>query len=208
MKKFLKLKNNEKGFTLVEILVVIVIFGILFTVILPRIDFASDRARETGIKTDFRSYTTSAEQYLRQQTGNNMTTTGFNSWLDDANVIPEATIDVPQGAVGVVGELASKDDPWGIPYKFEFKDLSATTAQFELYSTGKSGGAADNTAVDGTAGGADYVMVTYYRQGTIESCTKGFDSGDIELKSLAQYVAKEASDTSSLVYTCGGDISN
>ena len=54
LNKFKNMFKNQQGFTLVEILVVIVIIGILFTVILPRIDFASDRARQTGVKTDLK----------------------------------------------------------------------------------------------------------------------------------------------------------
>ena len=50
--------NKKSGFTLVEILVVILIIGLLFVFLVPKIDNATDKARETGIKTDFRSYQT------------------------------------------------------------------------------------------------------------------------------------------------------
>lgn len=47
---------TKRGFTLVEILIVVAVIGILFISLVPRIDFAGDKARETGIKTDFRSF--------------------------------------------------------------------------------------------------------------------------------------------------------
>ena len=61
--------NKKKGFTLVEILVVILIIGLLFVFLVPKIDSATDKARETGIKTDFRSYQTAFEAVAREQGG-------------------------------------------------------------------------------------------------------------------------------------------
>ena len=46
------LKRKKQGFTLVEILVVIVVIGLLFMFFVPRIDFVGDKARETGVKSD------------------------------------------------------------------------------------------------------------------------------------------------------------
>lgn len=62
-------KNKKNGFTLVEILVVILIIGLLFVFLVPKIDSATDKARETGIKTDFRSYQTAFEAVAREQGG-------------------------------------------------------------------------------------------------------------------------------------------
>lgn len=64
------LKNKKKkAFTLVEILIVVAVIGILFVALVPRIDFAGDKARETGVKNDFRSYELAAEQLLRENAG-------------------------------------------------------------------------------------------------------------------------------------------
>ena len=76
MMKFWSKKANEgkkdqkkRAFTLVEILIVVAVIGILFVALVPRIDFAGDKARETGIKTDFRSFELAAEQILRENAG-------------------------------------------------------------------------------------------------------------------------------------------
>ena len=61
--------NKKSGFTLVEILVVILIIGLLFVFLVPKIDNATDKARETGIKTDFRSYQTAFEAVAREKGG-------------------------------------------------------------------------------------------------------------------------------------------
>lgn len=48
--------QNKKAFTLVELLIVITIIGILFVVLISRVDFARDKAKTTGVNTDFREY--------------------------------------------------------------------------------------------------------------------------------------------------------
>ena len=60
---------KKRAFTLVEILIVVAVIGILFVTLVPRIDFAGDKARETGVKTDFRSFELAAEQLMRENAG-------------------------------------------------------------------------------------------------------------------------------------------
>ena len=84
---------TKRGFTLVEILIVVAIIGILFISLVPRIDFAGDKARETGIKTDFRSFELAAEQLIRENAGladyddvaELCGDNGINLYLDDAS---------------------------------------------------------------------------------------------------------------------------
>lgn len=154
-----KLVNNEKGFTLVEILVVIVIIGILFTVILPRIDFASNKARETGIKTDFRIFAQASEQYLRESVGSNLTIAGLNEYLDKAYFIK-------------ADNTSTKVDPWGNAYKVTI-GTGTLAGSIKVDSFGKKG-----TAVP------DYLTTSYYYQGSIDMCTAGLKSGDITIQTF------------------------
>ena len=51
-------KNKEKklkAFTLVELLVVIVVIGILFIVLVSKVDFAADEAKSTGVQVDMQA---------------------------------------------------------------------------------------------------------------------------------------------------------
>lgn len=63
------LRKNKKGLTLVEILVVILIIGILIAALLPRVNAAIDKSRETQVKTDFRNFSLAAESLLREYSG-------------------------------------------------------------------------------------------------------------------------------------------
>ena len=65
---FQKLRK-KKAFTLAELLVVIGIIGILFVVLISKVDFATDRAKMTGVQTDFRSFQHAFETVARENQG-------------------------------------------------------------------------------------------------------------------------------------------
>ena len=69
MKFSYKTKNNKKAFTLIELLIVIAIIGILFVVLVSRVDFATDKAKATGVQTDFRSFQMAFEQVSKENAG-------------------------------------------------------------------------------------------------------------------------------------------
>jgi general secretion pathway protein G len=108
---------NQRGFTLVEIMVVIVILGLLATLVVPNIMGASDQAKETKAKTDCAIIAGSVRSYYVK-----------NSRL------PET-----------LEELATKDergrseleelpvDPWNTPYELIEGD---NRSDFEVISCG------------------------------------------------------------------------
>lgn len=63
--------KNKKAFTLIELLVVIVIIGILFVVLVSKVDFATDKAKSIGVQTTFRSYQMAFESVARGHAGFN-----------------------------------------------------------------------------------------------------------------------------------------
>jgi prepilin-type N-terminal cleavage/methylation domain-containing protein len=69
--KNMKTKFNKKAFTLVELLIVIAIIGILFVVLVSKVDFATDKASTTGVQTDFRSFQIAFETVSREKAGFN-----------------------------------------------------------------------------------------------------------------------------------------
>lgn len=113
MHKFFSKKRG--AFTLVEILVVILIIGLLFVFLVPKIDSATDKARETGIKTDMRSYQTAFEAVAREHgglgdnaiDGEEAAIKLINGYLDPALKITYAAGDAMETA---------KQDPWNNAY--------------------------------------------------------------------------------------------
>ena len=122
--------KRKAGFTLVEILVVILIIGLLFVFLVPKIDSSMDKAREAGIKTDMRSYQTAFESVARDRGG-----LGENAITDVTEAIrlvngyldPALKVDGSQMSVlGNGGYDVAKLDPWNNPYIFEYDGKSAS----------------------------------------------------------------------------------
>ncbi|MDD4698791.1 MAG: prepilin-type N-terminal cleavage/methylation domain-containing protein [Oscillospiraceae bacterium] len=180
MKNLSKLRKRKKGFTLVEILVVIVIIGLLFAIFVPRIDFASNSARETGVKSDFRSFELAAEQLMRENAGLSKHETvaklcaangGLNLYLDDA---------LKFSTTG----SSSQNDPWNKPYTVQLVGSAANqnNGGIIFLSGGKDG------SLDGTN---DFAMATVYVNGVISSETSGFSS-NIESNAITGITADAA----------------
>ena len=77
--------KNKRAFTLIELLIVIAIIGILFIVLVSKVDFATDKAKATGVQTDFRSFQVALDQVAKENAGFN--TFGYNTG-DNAGAIP------------------------------------------------------------------------------------------------------------------------
>ncbi len=76
---------NKKAFTLIELLIVIAIIGILFIVLVSKVDFATDKAKASGVQTDFRSFQVAFEMVSKENAGFN--TFGWDTG-DNAGAAP------------------------------------------------------------------------------------------------------------------------
>ncbi len=62
---------KKKAFTLIELLIVIAIIGILFIVLVSKVDFATDKAKASGVQTDFRSFQMAFDTVAKENAGFN-----------------------------------------------------------------------------------------------------------------------------------------
>ena len=176
-----KANQKKRAFTLVEILIVVAVIGILFVTLVPRIDFAGDKARETGIKTDFRAFELAAEQILREKAGLGdfadvealAGANGINMYLDKSIRFNDS------------GECA-KQDQWNQPYTMQMiasSDGNENNGAIMFISNGK-----DSTLEETTD---NYALVVTYYDGQIEAKTIGF-STNIESSAIESFEAGDA----------------
>ncbi len=71
-----KFKNRESGFTIVELLIVIVIIGILAALVIVAYTGIQSRARDTQYKTDAQAILKKAESYAADNNGTYPTAAG------------------------------------------------------------------------------------------------------------------------------------
>ena len=182
--------ERKRGFTLVEILIVVAVIGILFISLVPRIDFAGDKARETGIKTDFRSFELAAEQLIRENAGladfddaeELCGDNGINLYLDDALKVEwDATDSLAKSA---------KEDQWNQAYTVQIiKDASDTNPNngvLVFISNGK------DSVID--EADDNYALAVTFVNGQIETETVGFSS-NIESDGIKEILAGTAAFT-------------
>ena len=176
-----KIAHKKPGFTLVEILVVIVVIGLLFMVFVPRIDFASNSARETGVKSDFRSFSLAAEQVLRENAGMAFVSNATAGDGGQADIEAKLNKYLNPALQFTSGTCAQKD-PWNQAYKlYTNSKKGSNNGTMTFVCTGKNG-TANVTAVANATTSDDFIITVTYVNGVISTWTDGFSS-DIEANS-------------------------
>ncbi len=123
-------KNKRAaGFTLTEIILVVVILGALVAMVVPRLTGRSEQAKRAVAKADIESHLATALKLYELDNGNFPTTNqGLEALLSRPNMSP-----VPQNWNGPYIEK-SPIDPWGNPYYY--KSPGEYRLDYDLYSTG------------------------------------------------------------------------
>ena len=126
-----KINQYQRGFTLIEIMVVVVILGILASVIAPRIMDNPDKARVSKAKHDLNALESALDVYRLD----NFTYPTTDQGLEALVILPTAPPEPPnwkQG--GYIKRL--KKDPWGNDYLY----LSpGQQGEIDIYSLGADG---------------------------------------------------------------------
>ncbi len=121
---------NTSGFTLIEIMVVVVIIGILGALIVPRIFDRPDQVRQTAAQTNLRALANALEMYKLDNFHYPSTDQGLEALVTKPSGFPEAKNYSPSGYL----PASSLDDPWGVPFIY-----ISTEKGFELLSLARDG---------------------------------------------------------------------
>jgi len=126
---------NDRGFTLVEILVVIVILGIIAALVVPRIIERPDEARVTAAKTDIATLMTALKLYRLDNQRYPTTEQGLAALGARPTSPPAPPNWKPNGYL----ERLPKD-PWGNPYQYLNPGLRGEIDVFSFGADGQPGG--------------------------------------------------------------------
>ena len=132
-------KRGEEGFTLVELMVVIVILGLLATIVAINVLPATGRANTEKAKADIATI----EQALEMYRLDNLTYPANTEGL-------QALVSAPPGMGqpqryrqgGYIKRLP--DDPWGNPYRYAYPGQHGAFDVFSLGADNKEGGEGEN----------------------------------------------------------------
>ena len=128
-------RHAENGFTLVELMVVIVIIGLLTTIVVINVLPSQDKARVEKAKADIALLEQAAEMYRLD-----------NLAYPPANDGLKALVSAPAGSVeaaryrpgGYIRKLP--DDPWGNPYHYVAPGKHGPVDIFSYGADGREGG--------------------------------------------------------------------
>ncbi len=126
--------KRQRGFTLIEIMVVVVIIGVLGAIVVPQFMSRPNQAKVTAARTDILAISTSLEMYRLDNFSYPSTQQGL-----------EALVKRPQGAPvprnwSPQGYLKSLPvDPWGTPYQYLNPGVNSADGGYDVYSLGSDG---------------------------------------------------------------------
>ena len=126
-----KVPRGQGGFTLIEILVVVVILGILASIIVPKIMKRPEEARRTKAKIDIKAIETALNLYRLDNGVYPSTEQGL-----DALVTKPTTGIIPKNWKEEGYLDKDPKDPWGNPYVYLSPGLHT---EFDLESYGADG---------------------------------------------------------------------
>ncbi|WP_353571703.1 type II secretion system major pseudopilin GspG [Candidatus Albibeggiatoa sp. nov. BB20] len=122
---------KQQGFTLIEVMVVVVILGVLAALVVPKIMNNPDIAREAKVRQDIRAIEAALNLYKLD----NYIYPSTDQGLDALITKPQGSPDAPNWKQG--GYLyRSPKDPWGFTYNYLSPGLHS---EMDIWSYGADG---------------------------------------------------------------------
>jgi len=127
--------NKTRGFTLIEIMLVVIIIGILVAMLVPNIAGRSEQARKVAARTDIESNLSTALDLYKMDVGQYPTTEqGLNALLTVPSVSPVPT----QWNGPYLKKKKVPKDPWGRDYVYVSPGAN-NPESYDLSSLGPNG---------------------------------------------------------------------
>lgn len=135
-------KLNQRGFTLIEIMVVVVILGILAAIVVPRLLDEPEKARRTSAATQIRSFEEALGMFKLDNGFYPSTEQGLNA------LVAKPTVGRIPGRYKEGGYIRKIPlDPWGLPYLYLYPGVHGEFDLFSYGPDGESGGEGENADV-------------------------------------------------------------
>jgi len=130
----------NSGFTLIEVMVVVIILGILAAIVVPRVMSRPDDARITKAKQDIRALEASLNLYKLDNFAYPTTDQGLESLVQKPSGSPE-----PKNWKKYIDRLPK--DPWGEPYQYLSPGAKGDVDIFSLGADAQPGGEGVNADI-------------------------------------------------------------
>src|ERR1700704_2381185 len=131
----MRTQNRRRGFTLLEVMVVVVILGILAALVVPKIISRPDEARAIAAKQDIASLMQALKLYRLDNQRYPSTEQGLQALVARPVSAPLA----PNWKAGGYVERLPKD-PWGNPYQYLNPGIHGEIDVFSFGADGTAGG--------------------------------------------------------------------
>lgn len=138
----LQQRRGSGGFTLIEIMVVVVILGILAAVVVPRIMDRPDDARIAKARQDIRALQSALELYRLDNYQYPSTQQGLEALVSEPSGEPPARNWKPGGYINSLPE-----DPWGNEYQYVQPGEHGDYDVFSYGADGREGGEGVNADI-------------------------------------------------------------
>lgn len=134
------LRNRQSGFTLIEVMVVVVILGILASIIVPKIMDKPDQARIVKARQDIRAIQSALEMYRLDNYVYPTTDQGLDALVKKPSGNPE-----PPHWKQYLDRLPV--DPWGHPYQYLNPGVHGAIDIWSYGADGQPGGTGINADI-------------------------------------------------------------
>jgi general secretion pathway protein G len=133
-------RRRQRGFTLIELMVVVVIIGVLAALIVPNVIGRADDARATAAKTDVNNLMQALKLYRLDNQRYPTAEQGLQALLARPTTGPAAPNWKPY-----VEKLPN--DPWGRPYQYLNPGIKGEIDVLSLGADGQPGGEGNNADI-------------------------------------------------------------